>query len=147
MKKFLFLGVLTSLTVFLCMNSACGGYQGWPGKTTEGTDAKLTIEVSVSSAEERESGLWTFYVSYDNTGGPNMREISTYRDGTAPFGVFTSDGNAQQHFNDHVGVKVAAAVDRNGDGRISFVVPDYAIADAFCPDFGLFADPSRSDGW
>jgi hypothetical protein len=132
------------------MNSACGGYSGWPGKSTEGSDAKLSgNEVSVSGGTgpfALENGLWTFYVNYDNTKGQNMKECSTYRDATAPFGVFTSDGNGQQFFNDHVGVKVTGAVDTNGDGIIFF--DDYAITDAFCPVFTGFAgDPDKSDGF
>jgi hypothetical protein len=133
------------------MNSACGGYAGWPGKSTEGSDAKLAgTEVSVSGgtgAFALENGLWTFYVNYDNTKGPGMKECSTYRDATAPFGVFTSDGNGQQFFNDHVGVKVTGAYDTSGNGVINFF-EDYAIVDAFCPVFaGFNADPDKSDGF
>src|SRR5260370_41908273 len=100
------------------MGEACGGYVGWPGLSTAGTDAKVTEELSVSSTNALESGLWTYYVQYNNIGQQNMKTVTTYRDGTAPFGLFTSDGNLQQHFDDHVGGLVAAAHDRNGDGTI-----------------------------
>src|SRR5438477_468897 len=125
MRKLIWVGILTPLAVLCFMNSACGGYSGWPGKSTEGTDAKLAgDELSVSGGTgpfALENGLWTFYVNYNNVGGQNVKEVSTYRDSTAPFGVFTSDGNGQQYFNDHVGVKVTAAVDTNGDGRVDGV--------------------------
>src|SRR2546423_1528079 len=150
MRKLIWVGILTPLAVLCFMNSACGGYSGWPGKSTEGTDAKLSgNEVSVSGGTgpfALENGLWTFYVNYNNVGGQHMKEVSTYRDPTAPAGVFTSDGNGQQFFNDHVGVKVTGAVDTNGDGRIDFT--DYALTDAFCAAFTGFAgDPDKSDGF
>jgi hypothetical protein len=153
MRKLICIGILAPLAVLCFMNAACGGYQGWPGRSTEGSDAKLSgNELSVSGGTgpfALENGLWTFYVNYDNTKGPGMKEVSTYRDATAPFAVFTSDGNAQQYFNDHVGVKVAAAVDTNGNGIIDFLDNDYAINDAFCPvlGFGSSGDPDKSDGF
>ncbi len=147
MRKLIWVGILTPLAVLTFMNSACGGYSGWPGKGTDGGDAKIVEEVSVSSADPLESGLWTYYAQYDKTGTKNtIKSCSTYRDGTAPFGVFTSDGNLQQHFNDHVGVKAASAYDTNGNGTILFG-EDYAISDGFCPVFGLTGDPDSSDGF
>jgi hypothetical protein len=132
------------------MGSACGGYIGWPGLSTSGTDAKITQEVSVSGLP-LESGLWTFYVSYNNIGQQNMKSVSNYRDGTAPFGVFTSDGNLQQHFSDHVGVAVATANDRNGDGTICWIGcgfgNDYTIPDGFCPAVGGTGSTSSSNGF
>lgn len=147
MRKLIWVGILTPLAVLTFMNSACGGYSGWPGKGTDGGDAKIVQEVSVQSADPLESGLWTYYANYDKTGTKNIiKSCSTYRDGTAPFGVFTSDGNLQQHFNDHVGVNVASAYDTNGDGTILFG-SDYAINDGFCPaNFGT-GDPDTSDGF
>ena len=115
MRKLVWLGILTPLAVLCFMNSACGGYLGWSGKSTNG-DAKLAEEVSVSSANPLESGLWTFYVNYNDISGPGMKTVSTFRDGTAPFAVFTSDGNLQQHFNDHV----AAANPSFGSPRTVF---------------------------
>jgi len=132
------------------MNSACGGYLGWPGKSTNG-DAKIAEEVSVSSSNPLESGLWTFYVNYNDISGPGMKTVTTYRDGTAPFGQFTSDGLLQQHFNDHVGVLAASANDRDGDGGICWAGcpfgSDYTIPDGFCPaEFGT-GDADSSDGF
>jgi hypothetical protein len=130
------------------MNSACGGYLGWPGLSTAGTDAKGAIELSVGSTNPLEAGLWTVYVNYNNIGGQNMKTVSTFHDNTAPFGVFTSDGNLQQHFNDHVGALAATAYDRDGDGRICWVGcpygSDYFIPDAFCQ---TGANSSASDGF
>ena len=150
MRKLVWLGILTPLAVLCFMNSACGGYLGWSGKSTNG-DAKLAEEVSVSSANPLESGLWTFYVNYNDISGPGMKTVSTFRDGTAPFAVFTSDGNLQQHFNDHVGVLAATAYDRDGDGGICWVGcpygADYTIPDGFCPaEFGT-GDSDASDGF
>src|SRR5213593_1400957 len=108
MRKLIWLGILTPLAVFCFMNSACGGYLGWAGKSTKG-DAKLTEEVSVSSSNPLVSGLWTFEFNYNDISGPGMKTVSTLRDGTAPFAGFTSDGNLQQHLNDHVGVLAASA--------------------------------------
>src|SRR5437867_12537485 len=108
MRKLIWLGILTPLVVLCLMNSACGGYAGWPGLSTAGSDSKITFEVSTSGfPDPGENGLWTFYTSYNNVGGQRVKSVSTYRDGTAPFAVFTSDGNLQQHFNDHVGTLVA----------------------------------------
>jgi hypothetical protein len=150
MRKLIWLGILTPLAVLCFMNVACGGYVGWPGKSTNG-DAKITEEVQVSSSNPLESGLWTFYVAYNNVGGQSVKSVSTYRDGTAPFPVFTSDGYGQQHFNDHVGVLAASANDRDGDGVICWqgcgLSNDYAILDGFCPaEFGT-GDSDASDGF
>jgi len=117
MRKLIWTGIILGL-IPLYMGVACGGYIGWPGLSTSGADAKVTEELSVSSTNPLESGLFTYYVQYNNIGQQNMKTVSTFRDGTAPFGVFTSDGNAQQHFSDHVGVLIASANDRNGDGVI-----------------------------
>jgi hypothetical protein len=115
-------------------------------------DAKITEEVSVSSGNPLESGLFTFYVNYNNVSGQRVKSVTTYRDGTAPFGVFTSDGNLEQHFNDHVGVLIAAANDRNGDGIICWIgcpfeSGDYTIANAFCPAVGGTGSTSASNGF
>jgi hypothetical protein len=126
------------------MGSACGGYVGWPGLSTAGADAKVTEEISVSGTP-LQSGLWTYYVNYNNVGGQSMKSVSTYRDGTAPFGVFTSDGNLEQHFDDHVGVITSNATDTNGDGTIGF--DDYNLLAAFCPDEGGTGSSSQSGGF
>ena len=150
MRKLVWLGILTPLAVLCFMNSACGGYLGWSGKSTNG-DAKLATEVSVSSANPLESGLWTFYVNYNDITGPGMKTVSTFRDGTAPFAVFTSDGNLQQHFNDHVGVLAATAYDKDGDGGICWqgcpFGADYSIPDGFCPAEGGTGDTDATDGF
>lgn len=132
------------------MGAACGGYIGWPGLSTAGSDAKVTEELSVSGLP-LETGLWTYYVNYNNVGQQNMKTVSTFRDGTAPFGVFTSDGNLEQHFDDHVGVLVASANDRNGDGTICWIGcgfgNDYTIPNAFCPAVGGTGSTSSSNGF
>src|SRR5947209_5692560 len=149
MRKLIWLGILTPLAVLCFMNSACGGWVGWPGKSTNG-DAKVTEEVYVTGGSALENGLWTYYVSYNNVGGQAMKTVSTFRDSTAPPVVFTSDGLLEQHFNDHVGVLVTQAYDRDGDGVICWqgcFSNDYSLVDAFCPAFGLNADPDSSDGF
>jgi hypothetical protein len=133
------------------MGVACGGYSGWPGLSTSGADAKVTVELSVSGTP-LQSGLFTYYVNYNNIGAQNMKTVSTYRDGTAPFGVFTTDGLLEQHFSDHVGVGVATAYDKNGDGVICWIgcpfeAGDYTIPDAFCPDEGGTGTPGASSGF
>ena len=149
LRKLIWVGIILGL-IPLYMGSACGGYIGWPGLTTSGSDAKITEEVSVSGLP-LESGLWTFYVNYNNVGRQSMKTVSTFRDGTAPFGVFTTDGNFQQHFNDHVGVLVASANDRNGDGTICWIGcgfgNDYTLPDAFCPAVGGTGSTSSSNGF
>ena len=151
MRKLIWLGILTPLAVFCFMNVACGGYQGWPGLSTQGSDAKVWEELSVLSADPLESGLWTYYVNYNNNNGPGMKTVSTFRDGTAPFAVFTTDGNGLQHFNDHVGTLTSQANDRDGDGQICWVGcpfgADYTIPDGFCPFIGGTGDPDASDGF
>jgi len=148
MRKLVWLGVLAPLAVFCFMNVACGGYMGWPGRSTDSSESKIVAEVSVLSSNPLESGLWLGYVAYDKTGTKNvMKSGNTYRDGTAPFGVFTSDGNLIQHFNDHVGEKVSSAYDTTGNGNIIFF-EDYApFPDGFCPFYGFAADPDSSDGF
>lgn len=151
MRKLIWVGILTPIMVLCFMNAACGGYIGWAGKSTSGGDAKVTEELSVFSANPLESGLWTYYVSYNDIKGPGMQTVSTYRDGTAPFGVFTSDGLLEQHFNDHVGVLAATAYDKNGDGTICWqgcgFGNDYTIPDAFCPAVGGTGSTSASNGF
>jgi len=119
-RKFIWAGIILGL-IPLYMGAACGGYIGWPGLSTSGADAKLTEELSISDPGQLDDGLWTYYVQYNNIGQQSMKMVSTFRDGTAPFGVFTSDGNFQQHFSDHVGVLVASANDKNGDGVICWI--------------------------
>lgn len=150
-RKFIWAGIVLGL-IPLCMGSACGGYVGWPGLSTSGTDAKITEEVSVFSPNPLRSGLWTFYVTYNNIGQQNMKGISTFRDGTAPFGVFTTDGLGEQHFSDHVGVITSAASDTNGDGVICWIgcpfeSGDYTIISAFCPAEGGTGSPSANKGF
>lgn len=152
MRKLIWLGILTPLVVLCFMNSACGGYVGWPGLSTSGTDSKITFEVSTGGfPNPLENGLWTFYTTYNDINGPGVKGVSTFRDGTAPFAVFTSDGNLQQHFNDHVGVQVAAANDRNGDGAICWTgcpfSSDYTIPNGFCPAVGGTGSTSASNGF
>jgi hypothetical protein len=149
-RKLIWTGIVLGL-IPLYMGAACGGYIGWPGHSTSGTDAKVTEELSVSSTNALESGLWTYYVQYNNIGQQNMKTVTTYRDGTAPFGLFTSDGNLQQHFDDHVGVLVASANDRNGDGTICWIGcgygNDYTIPNGFCPAVGGTGSTSASNGF
>ena len=148
LRKFIWLGIALGLTP-LCMGVACGGYQGWPGLTTNGGDSKVTEELSVFSNNALESGLFTYYVNYNDLAFPGMKTVTTYRDGTAPFAVFTSDGNLEQHFNGHVGTLIAQANDRNGDGVICWIgcpfeSGDYTLPDAFCPPFGTGSSGSSS---
>lgn len=142
-RKLIWTGIVLGL-IPLYMGAACGGYFGWPGLTTSGSDAKITEELSVSGTP-LQSGLWTYYASYNNTTGQHMKSVSTYRDGSAPFGLFTSDGNLEQHFNDHVGVITSAAFDANGDGIIDFT--DYPLLDGFCPSEGGTGSTSASSGF
>ena len=151
MRKLIWTGIILGL-IPLYMGSACGGYVGWPGLTTSGSDAKITQEVSVSSANPLETGLFLFYVNYNNVGGQNMKTITNYIDHTAPFGVFTSDGLLEQHFNNHVGVEVSSINDRNGDGIICWIgcpfeAGDYTIPNGFCPAVGGTGTPSSSNGF
>jgi len=150
-RKFIWAGIILGL-IPLYMGAACGGYIGWPGLSTSGADAKLTEELSVGSTNPLESGLFTYYVQYNNIGQQKMNTVSTFRDGTAPFAVFTSDGNLQQHFSDHVGVLIASANDRNGDGVICWIgcgtgAGDYTIPNAFCPAVGGTGSTSASNGF
>jgi hypothetical protein len=151
MRKFIWIGIVLGLAP-LCMGSACGGYQGWPGLTTQGGDDKVTEEVSVSDPGQLDNGLFTYYVNYNNLNFPGMKTVTTFRDGTAPPGTFTSDGNLEQHFNDHVGVLIAQANDRNGDGQICWIgcgfgAGDYTIPDAFCPAIGGTGSAASSSGF
>jgi hypothetical protein len=144
MRKLIWLGIVFGL-VPLYMGSACGGYFGWPGLTTSGSDAKIAQEVSVGDPGQLDNGLWTYYASYNNVGGQHMKSVSTFRDGTAPFGLFTTDGNLEQHFNDHVGVITSSASDANGDGVIDF--NDYNLLDGFCPAVGGTGSTNGSTGF
>lgn len=152
LRKFIWVGIVLGLAP-LCMGSACGGYQGWPGLSTQGTDTKVTFEVSVSSpGMPLGNGLFTFYVNYNDLAFPGMKTVTTFRDGTAPLGAFTSDGLLEQHFNDHVGVLIAQAHDRNGDGQICWIgcgfgAGDYTIPNAFCPAVGGTGTTSSSNGF
>lgn len=154
MRKLIWTGIILGL-IPLYMGAACGGYVGWPGLTTAGADAKVTQELSVSSTGplgSLESGLWLFYVNYNNVGQQKMKTVSTFVDHTAPFGVFTSDGLLEQHFSDHVGVLAASAIDKNGDGVICWIgcpfeAGDYTIPNAFCPAVGGTGTPSTSNGF
>jgi hypothetical protein len=149
LRRFIWVGIVLGL-IPLYMGAACGGYVGWPGLTTSGSDAKVTEELSVSGLP-LESGLFTYYVNYNDTKAPGMKTVSTFIDHTAPFGVFTTDGNFEQHFNDHVGVLVASANDRVPDGTICWIGcpfgDDYAISDAFCPAVGGTGSTSSSNGF
>jgi hypothetical protein len=156
LRKFIWAGIVLGL-IPLYMGAACGGYFGWPGLSTSGGDAKVTEELSVSGCPSTgpfslECGLWTYYVNYNNIGQQKMKIVSTYRDGTAPPGVFTTDGLLEQHFSDHVGVVVAQANDRNGDGVICWIgcpfeAGDYTIPNAFCPAVGGTGSSSASNGF
>jgi hypothetical protein len=144
MRKLIWVGIVLGL-VPLYMGSACGGYFGWPGLTTSGGDAKITQEVSIGDPGQLDNGLWTYYASYNNVGGQHMKSVSSYRDNTAPFALFTSDGNLEQHFNDHVGVITSEAFDANGDGVIDF--NDYNLLDGFCPAVGGTGSTAGSSGF
>jgi len=144
MRKLIWVGIVLGL-VPLYMGAGCGGYFGWPGLTTSGGDAKIAQELSVGDPGGLDNGLWTYYASYNNVGGQRMKSVSTYRDNSAPFAQFTTDGNLEQHFNDHVGVITSAAFDANGDGVIDF--NDYNILDAFCPSVGGTGSTSGSAGF
>ena len=150
MRKLIWVGIVVGL-IPLCMGAACGGYTGWPGLTTSGGDAKVAQEVSVGDPGFLDNGLFTYYVNYNNVGGQKMKTVTTFRDGTAPFGVFTTDGNLEQHFNDHVGVLIASANDRNSDGTICWqgcgYGDDYTIDSAFCPAAGGTGSSSSSSGF
>lgn len=154
LRKFIWLGIVLGLAP-LCMGSACGGYLGWPGLTTQGGDDKVTFEVSVGDPGQLDNGLFTWYVNYNDLTAPGMKTVTTFRDGTAPFGVFTSDGNLEQHFNGHVGVLIAQANDRNGDGVICWIgcpfeppnSGDFSIPDAFCPAVGGTGSSASSSGF
>ena len=43
LRKFIWIGIVLGLAP-LCMGAACGGYEGWPGLTTNGGDSKVTFE-------------------------------------------------------------------------------------------------------
>jgi hypothetical protein len=151
LRRLIWIGIVLGL-IPLAMGAACGGYIGWPGLTTSGADAKVTEELSVSDPGFLDNGLFTYYVNYNNVGGQSMKTVTTYIDHTAPFAVFTSDGLLEQHFNDHVGVLVANATDRNGDGVICWIgcpfeAGDYTIPNAFCPAVGGTGSTKSSNGF
>ena len=151
MRKLIWLGIVLGL-VPLYMGAACGGYLGWFSQDTSGVDAKINQELSVSSFNPLETGLFTYYVNYNDDTGPGMVTASTYIDHTAPFATFTTDGLGTQHFNTHVGTAVAIAYDKNKDGSICWIgcpfeSGDYAILDGFCPAIGGTGSSSASNGF
>lgn len=151
LRKLIWVGIVLGLTP-LYMGVACGGYEGWFGTDTSGVDAKVNEELSVSSANPLESGLWTYYVNYNDDTAPGMTTVSTYVDHTAPFGLFTTDGLGTQHFNTHVGTGVAIGYDKNKNGTICWVgcpfeSGDYTIPNAFCPALGGTASSAASNGF
>jgi hypothetical protein len=133
------------------MGAACGGYLGWFGQDTSGVDAKINEELSVSSFNPLETGLFTYYTNYNDDIGPGMTTISTYIDHTAPFSTFTTDGLGTQHFNTHVGTAVAIGYDKDKNGDICWVgCPfgnDYTIPNGFCPSVGGTGSSSASNGF
>ena len=151
MRKLIWLGIVLGL-IPLYMGSACGGYLGWFGQDTSGVDAKINEELSVSSTFPLETGLFTYYVNYNDDTGPGMVTASTYIDHTAPFATFTTDGLGTQHFNTHVGTAVAIAYDKNKDGSICWIgcpfeSGDYTIPNAFCPAIGGTGSSAASNGF
>ena len=156
LRKLIWVGIVLGL-IPLFMGAACGGYFGWAGLSTYGDDAKVTQELSVSGCPSTgpfslECGLWTYYVNYDDIGQQAMQTVSTYRDGTAPPGVFSTDGLLEQHFSDHIGVLVAQALDTNRDGVICWIgcpfeAGDYTIPNAFCPAVGGTGSASEQNGF
>lgn len=150
MRKLIWTGILLGL-IPLYMGAACGGYQGWFGQDTAGGDAKVTEEVSVSSTNPLENGLFTYYVNYNDDTGPGMQTISTYVDHTAPFSTFTTDGLGTQHFDSHVGSVIAVGYDKDGDGAIGWegsgISNDFSILNAFCPAVGGTGSSSSSNGY
>ena len=150
MRKLIWMGILLGL-VPLYMGSACGGYAGWSGQDTSGVDAKLNEELSVSSNNPLESGLFTYYVNYNDDTVPGMVTISNYIDHSAPFSTFTTDGLGTQHFNTHVGTAVAIAYDKDKDGIIGWdgsgLSNDYTIANGFCPAVGGTGSSASSNGF
>jgi hypothetical protein len=135
----------------LYMGAACGGYEGWFGQDTSGVDAKISEELSVSSTNPLENGLFTYYVNYNDDSAPGMTTVSTYIDHSAPFATFTTDGNGTQHFNSHVGTGVAIAYDKDKDGLIGWVGSgisnDYTIPNGFCPALGGTGSSAASNGF
>jgi hypothetical protein len=133
------------------MGAACGGYLGWFGQDTAGGDAKINEELSVSSNNPLESGLFTYYTAYNDDTGPGMTTIGTYLDHTAPFTTFTTDGLGTQHFNTHVGTAVAIGYDKDKDGAICWVGcpygSDYTIPNGFCPSVGGTGSSSATNGF
>jgi hypothetical protein len=150
MRKLIWTGIILGL-IPLYMGAACGGYQGWFGQDTSGGDAKVNEEISVSSASPLETGLFTYYVNYNDDTAPGMQTISTYVDHTAPFSTFTTDGLGTQHFNAHVGTGIAIGYDKDGDGAIGWdgsgISNDFTILNAFCPAVGGTGSSSSSNGF
>ena len=150
MRKLIWTGIILGL-VPLYMGAACGGYQGWFGQDTAGGDAKVNEELSVSSTNPLENGLFTYYVNYNDDTGPGMQTIGTYVDHTAPFSTFTTDGLGTQHFDSHVGSVVAVGYDKDGDGAIGWdgsgISNDFTILNAFCPAVGGTGSSATSNGF
>jgi hypothetical protein len=150
MRKLIWTGIILGL-IPLYMGAACGGYQGWFGQDTSGVDAKVNEEVSVSSTNPLENGLFTYYVNYNDDTAPGMTSISTYVDHTAPFSTFTTDGLGTQHFNAHVGTGIAIGYDKDGDGAIGWdgsgISNDFTLLNAFCPAVGGTGSSSSSNGF
>jgi hypothetical protein len=150
MRKLIWTGIILGL-IPLYMGAACGGYLGWFGQDTAGGDAKVNEELSVSSTNPLENGLFTYYVNYNDDTGAGMQTISTYIDHTAPFSTFTTDGLGTQHFDTHVGSVVAVGYDKDGDGAIGWdgsgISNDFTILNAFCPAVGGTGSSSSSNGF
>jgi hypothetical protein len=150
MRKLIWTGIILGL-IPLYMGAACGGYLGWFGQDTAGGDAKVGEELSVSSTNPLENGLFTYYVNYNDDTGAGMQTISTYIDHTAPFSTFTTDGLGTQHFDTHVGSVVAVGYDKDGDGAIGWdgsgISNDFTILNAFCPAVGGTGSSATSNGF
>jgi hypothetical protein len=150
MRKLIWTGIILGL-IPLYMGAACGGYLGWFGQDTAGGDAKVNEELSVSSTNPLENGLFTYYVNYNDDTGAGMQTISTYIDHTAPFSTFTTDGLGTQHFDSHVGSVVAVGYDKDGDGAIGWdgsgLSNDFTILNAFCPAVFGTGTSSSSNGF
>jgi hypothetical protein len=150
MRKLIWTGIILGL-IPLYMGAACGGYLGWFGQDTAGGDAKVNEELSVSSTNPLENGLFTYYVNYNDDTGAGMQTISTYIDHTAPFSTFTTDGLGTQHFDTHVGTVVAVGYDHDGDGAIGWdgsgLSNDFTILNAFCPAVGGTGSSATSNGF
>ena len=149
MRKLIWAGIVLGL-IPIYMGAACGGYEGWFTQDTSGVDAKINEELSVSSTNPLEAGLWTYYANYNDDLSFGMNTLSTYVDHAAPFGLFTTDGLGTQHFNTHVGSGVAVAYDKDKDGLIGWqgsgISNDFTVENAFCPAVGGTGTSAASNG-